>query len=143
MKKKSILIIIVILFISLLLYIAGNIKYSDKNNFQDRWNVKIPKNSTVKEIYSDVGFHGEGYRIIKLQTSQKNVEDTTFKRGNDINIENRYSNFVSKLLEKSKLKIQEDKLEFVGIQEKKSEGGMLVITYNDMDKCYYLFENIY
>lgn len=136
MKKKSILIIIIILFISLLLYIAGNIKYSDKNNFQDRWEIKLPKKWTVEEIYSDLGFTGDGYRIIKLEAKGENLEKEIKK---DIKKEKVFSDFVDEILEKSKLDIEN--LEYIGIIER-LDGDILVLTYNDIDKCYYLFEDI-
>nr|WP_276939490.1 hypothetical protein [Helcococcus sueciensis] len=138
MKKKSILIIIVILFISLLLYIAGNIKYSDKNNFQDRWEIELPKKWTVEEIYSDLGFTADGYRIIKLDTKGENLEKTINK-----NIKKRktFPDFINELIEKSKLNIDKDNLEYIGIIEN-LDGDTLGITYNDIDKCYYLFEDI-
>ena len=63
----------------MLLYIAGNIKYSDKNNFQDRWEIKLPKEWTVEEIYSDLGFTGDGYRIIKLETNGESLEKKLIK----------------------------------------------------------------
>ena len=138
MKKKSILIIIVILFISLLLYIAGNIKYSDKKNFQDRWEIELPNKWTVKEIYSDLGFTGDGDRIIKLDTKGENLEKTINK-----NIKKRktFPDFINELIEKSKLNIDKDNLEYIGIIEN-LDGDTLGITYNDIDKCYYLFEYI-
>ncbi len=136
MKKKSISIIIVILFISLLLYIAGNIKYSDKNNFQDRWEIELPKKWTVEEIYSDLGFTGDGYRIIKLDTKVENLEKEIKK---DIKKEKVFSDFIDEILEKSKLDI--GNLEYIGIIER-VDGDILALTYNDIDKCYYLFEDI-
>lgn len=138
MRKKSILIILVILLISLILYIAGNIKYSDKNNFQDRWDIKLPKEWTVKEIYSDLGFTADGYRIIKLDTKGENLEKTINK-----NIKKRktFPDFINELIEKSKLNIDKDNLEYIGIIEN-LDGDTLGITYNGIDKCYYLFEDI-
>lgn len=138
MKKKSILIILVILLISLLLLIVGNVKYSDKNNFQDRWKIKLPKEWTVKEIYSDVGFTGDGYRIIKLDSERENLEKIINK---NIKKEKIFPDFINELIEKSKLSIDKDNLEYIGIIER-LDGSILALTYSDVDKSYYLFEDI-
>lgn len=51
----------------LLFYGIGKIYFSPLNTLSSRWDITIPKQTKVEEYYSsDHGFHGDGYRIIKL-----------------------------------------------------------------------------
>lgn len=76
MKKKKILSIIIISLITFIItYFALSIINSDKNTFEDRWDIELPRNTKVNKIYSDIGFFGEGYRIIKLETDENDVEN--------------------------------------------------------------------
>ncbi len=74
-KKKIILIFIIILF-SLL----GIIIYHNLNDYSNvlkvNWNIELPNNSNIKEIYSansDSSFHGDGirYHIFSYQNEDK------------------------------------------------------------------------
>lgn len=58
----------------LLFYGIGKIYFSPLNTLSSRWDITIPKQTKVEEYYSsDHGFHGDGYRIIKLSCKNDNI----------------------------------------------------------------------
>lgn len=141
MRKKKILSIIIIALITFFVtYFALSIINSDKNTFEDRWDIELPKNTKVNKIYSDIGFFGEGYRIIKLETDENDVEKLGFKFSNYQKGEERFQELANQILEKSKLDTNKNDLQYIGTQENGQEARTLIFTYNEKENCYYLFE---
>lgn len=63
----------------LLFYGIGKIYFSPLNTLSSRWDITIPKQTKVEEYYSsDHGFHGDGYRIIKLSCKNDKVCGSVF-----------------------------------------------------------------
>lgn len=141
-KRNKILLIVLVVLIPIVWFVVGRIKNSAKDALLERWkDVNLPQSASVKEEYSDVGFHGEGSTILKVEANEKDIKGTDLERGKDIDVAPRFSELVENINEKSKMNIELNNLEYVSIHEKKEKSGKLVFTYSEKDKCYYLFED--
>lgn len=145
MKKKYILgtLIVMILAIPVILYFMGKFEFSDKNTFLMRWEnkIEIPKDAKIQEIFSDVGSFGEGKRLIKLTLNSNEPNNSIFdtkNKKNNLSIIDK--EFVRNIINQSKTNIDVEKLKFVKTLDK--DGDNLIITYNEDENIFYLFEKI-
>lgn len=105
-KRNKILLIVLVVLITIVWFVVGHIKISAKDALLDIWkDVKLPQSASVKEKYSDVGFHGEGSTILKVESNEKDIKGTDLERGKDIDVAPRFSELVENINEKSKKNI--------------------------------------
>lgn len=136
----------------LLFYGIGKIYFSPLNTLSSRWDITIPKQTKVEEYYSsDHGFHGDGYRIIKLSCKNDKVCGSVFDFSS--------SNYSPRSIHDDDLRVidttcskllstQGNKEDFLPsnrtllVKTLKQFDNTLVIVYSTEDDLYYLFEEL-
>lgn len=109
-KRKFIVIALLILLVPTLMYGINKLRTNERNIVEEKWGIELTDNIKVEELYSSIGFFGEGNRILKAVSKDDKYDGTALLNStSDINQKRKQymDNEIKRIVEDSKLKIDQ------------------------------------